>query len=207
MLHIFLAEIIGQDPRHAALQNALSNAEELLQTLLTGLSSKNTNQSGGGYMGQLADARTRLTQAAAEEEQCRVKLANAQKELQSLQARWREVEKEASDGKKNLATMKAEVERFRQRVDQCGWNEQREKAMEEELRAARSAVRQLADVGRLIFCYVLEAHFYLDQRRDTLKHGLPMLDFQYELPHPAFEVVHPFISAYSSTHRPQLATL
>jgi len=44
----------------------LSSAEELLQTLLTGLSSSGTgNSGGGGYMGQLADAKARLAQATA----------------------------------------------------------------------------------------------------------------------------------------------
>lgn len=97
-------------------------------------------------MGQLADARARLAQATAEEEQCRVKLVNAEKELKSLQARWKEVEREANDGKKNVTVMKAEVERFRQRVAQCGWDEQRDSAMEEALGQARSAVRQLTEV-------------------------------------------------------------
>ena len=57
-----------------SLQAALTSSEELLQSLLTGLSSNNgANAGGGGYMGQLSDARTRAAQAAAEEEQCRVK--------------------------------------------------------------------------------------------------------------------------------------
>jgi hypothetical protein len=56
--------------KHTATQTTLSTAEELLQTLLTGLSSGNNNNAGGGgYMGQLADAKARLAQASAEEEQ------------------------------------------------------------------------------------------------------------------------------------------
>ena len=50
--------------KHNAMQAALSNLEELLQSLLTGLSSLNTNNSGGGYLGQQADAKTRLAQGA-----------------------------------------------------------------------------------------------------------------------------------------------
>ena len=70
--------------KHKSLQDALNSSEELLQNLLTGLSSKNVTQSGGGYMGQLADARARIAQAAAEEEQSKVKLASAEKELKAL---------------------------------------------------------------------------------------------------------------------------
>ena len=58
---------------HNATQAALSNSEELLQSLLTGLSFSNTNNSGGGYMGQLADAKAHLAQGAVEEEQNHLK--------------------------------------------------------------------------------------------------------------------------------------
>ncbi|KAI0337135.1 condensin complex subunit SMC2 [Trametopsis cervina] len=155
--------------KHRGLEEALNNAEELLQTLLTGLSSKNSGQSGGGYMGQLAEAQAKVAQAAAEEEQSRVKLANAEKELKAFQARWKEVEREASDGKKNLAAMKAEVERFSQRVQQSSWNEEQEVTLENGLREARQAVRTATE------------------QRDSIKQRLPMLDFNYASPHPNFD--------------------
>ncbi|KAM6490918.1 hypothetical protein JOM56_013622 [Amanita muscaria] len=56
--------------RHTSLENALSNGEELSQSLLTSLSSGSGNSaSGGGYMGQIVDARARAAQATTEEEQ------------------------------------------------------------------------------------------------------------------------------------------
>ncbi|KAI0698009.1 condensin complex subunit SMC2 [Cytidiella melzeri] len=155
--------------KHKTLQDTLTSSEELLQTLLTGLSSMSSGQSGGGYMGQLADARARVAQAAAEEEQSRVKLASAQKDLKALQARWKEVEREANDGKKNLAAMKSEVEKFRQRVQQCAWNEEQDLAIEEGLRDARNAVR------------------IASEHRDNIKQRLPALDFNYTPPHPNFD--------------------
>ena len=97
-------------------------------------------------MGQLADARARVAQAAAEEEQSRVKLASAEKDLKALQARWKEVEREANEGKKTLASMKSEVDKFRQRVQQCAWSEEQDRAMEESLREARNAVRSTSEV-------------------------------------------------------------
>lgn len=132
--------------KYAAQQATLTNAEELLQTLLTGLSSKSTGQSGGGYMGQLADARARLAQATAEEQQGRTKLASAEKDLKALQARWKDVEREAGEGKRNLAAMKTEVEKARRKLEQSGWNAEKEREGEANLRDAKNAVRDGTEV-------------------------------------------------------------
>ena len=88
--------------KHAALEKTLASAEELLQTLLTGLSSNNDGNTGGGYLGQIADARGRASEARAEEEQANVKLQMSEKELKALQERWKAVEREANDGARKL---------------------------------------------------------------------------------------------------------
>ena len=129
---------------HAIIATSLSNAEELLQTLLTGLSSSNT--AGGGYMGQLADARARHGQAQAEEEQCRTKLAMAEKDKKTLEGRWKAVEREANDGRKNLENMKAEVEKLQKKVAEFGWSEEKEKQVDVDWRAAKEDLRQAAEV-------------------------------------------------------------
>ncbi|KAM6499653.1 hypothetical protein JOM56_005161 [Amanita muscaria] len=68
------------------LDNAYLNGEELLQSALTGLSSDSGNSAGGGgYTGQIAYARARAAQAAAEEEQSKVLLWMAEKELKMQQ--------------------------------------------------------------------------------------------------------------------------
>ncbi|KIL59349.1 hypothetical protein M378DRAFT_14872 [Amanita muscaria Koide BX008] len=58
-------------------------------------------------MGQLADARARAAQAAAEEEKSKVSLGMVEKELKVLEARWKGVEREAGDGKKAIEKTKA----------------------------------------------------------------------------------------------------
>jgi structural maintenance of chromosome 2 len=136
--------------KHTSFQATLNNAEELLQTLLTGLSSKNAGQSGGGYMGQLADARARLTQATTEEEQSRVKLASTEKDLKTLQARWKEVEREAGEGKRNLAAMKADVEKAKRKLESSGWNAEKEKEGETALRDARNEAREWTEVSGIL---------------------------------------------------------
>src|ERR1700761_6624955 len=77
--------------KHQGLADKLAMAEELLQSLLTGLSNNKDNRAtgGGGYMGQLAAARQQAAQAAAEEQQSRVKLGMSETELKSLEARWK----------------------------------------------------------------------------------------------------------------------
>src|SRR5258708_22806699 len=87
--------------KHTATQNSLVSSEDLLQTLLTGLAGTSAQSAGGGgYMGQIADARARLAQAAAEEEQVRVKLDMSRRELGELEKRWKAVEREAGQGER-----------------------------------------------------------------------------------------------------------
>lgn len=97
-------------------------------------------------MGQLADAKARLTQATAEEEQSRVKLGMAEKDLKGLQARWKEVEREAGDGKRQLGNMQADVEKIKRRVAESGWSTEKEQQTEIKVRSARGEVRQLTEV-------------------------------------------------------------
>lgn len=132
--------------KHAELQTALNSSEELLQTLLTGLSSRKDGQTGGGYMGQLAEAKARLAQGTAEEEQSRVKLGMSERELKALQARWKEVEREAGEGRRQLDVMQAEVAKFRKKISESGWSAEKEQDIETALRNARAEVRHLTEV-------------------------------------------------------------
>jgi len=133
--------------KHTDTQASLSKSEELLQTLLTGLSSSNTGNSGGGYMGQLADAKARMAQGSAEEEQNRVKLNMSEKELKALEAKWKDVEKEAGQGKRNLENMQAEAEKLKRKVADCGWSNEQEQESQVALSTAKGQVRQLTEVS------------------------------------------------------------
>ncbi|KAI6127030.1 condensin complex subunit SMC2 [Pisolithus sp. B1] len=154
--------------KHDTTATALSNSEELLQTLLTGLSS-NTNNSGGGYMGQLADAKARQAQGAAEEEQNRVKLSMHEKELKAAEAKRREFEHDAHQGQQNLDNMKSHVNKLKQQLKACGWSAEQQQACEVELHTAREQVRRLTE------------------ERDTVRQRLSSLSFDYTPPHPNFD--------------------
>ncbi|KAG6336423.1 hypothetical protein ID866_2666 [Astraeus odoratus] len=161
--------------KHDATQAALSNSEELLQTLLTGLSSSNANNSGGGYMGQLADAKARLAQGAAEEEQNRMKLSMYQKELKGLESKRKEFEKDAHQGKVNLENTTAQVNKLKRQLASCGWSAEQQQACEVELRTARDNLRKATEAGIILF------------ERDTVKQRLSSLSFDYTAPSPMFD--------------------
>lgn len=155
--------------KHNDTQGSLSKSEELLQTLLTGLSSSNTGNSGGGYMGQLADAKAHMAQGSAEEEQNRVKLNMSEKELKVLQAKWKDVEKEAGQGKRNMENMRTDAEKLKGRVADCGWSTEREQESQVSLATARGQVRQFTE------------------GRDAVKQRLSSLNFDYSMPYPNFD--------------------
>ncbi|KAJ3728149.1 condensin complex subunit SMC2 [Lentinula guzmanii] len=132
---------------HDIHQGKLTSDEELLQTLLTGLSSKSATHaaSGGGYMGQIADARARIAQGAAEEKQARMNLEMSNKELTNLEAQFEKVEKDAGDGKKRMETTRRALSDTQKRLAACGWTAEAEQEGEARGAQLRSQVRHLSE--------------------------------------------------------------
>ncbi|KAJ3745860.1 condensin complex subunit SMC2 [Lentinula detonsa] len=132
---------------HDIHQGKLTSDEELLQTLLTGLSSKSATHaaSGGGYMGQIADARARIAQGAAEEKQARMNLEMSNKELTNLEAQFEKVEKDAGDGKKRMETTRRALSDTQKRLAACGWTAEAEQEGESRGAQLRSQVRHLSE--------------------------------------------------------------
>ena len=135
---------------HEELQQTLTKSEELLQTLLTGVASSSSGNTGGGYLGQIADARARLSQATTEEEQSRMKLGMSQNELKTLEAKWRDVERDAQDGRKRLDVISAEVEKLKKQVLDSGWSEEAEQRSQQQLNDARRDYRNLTEVRQAV---------------------------------------------------------
>ena len=145
---------------HDATQATLANSEELFQTLLTGVSTSNTGNTGGGYMGQIADAKARLAQAAAKEEQNRLKLSMNEKELKMLEAKWKDVEKDANQGQQNLARTKGEHDRLKRQLAECGWSAEQQQQCDIELRTARGEVNERTEARTtFIMSAVTDTHF------------------------------------------------
>ncbi|KAM6499651.1 hypothetical protein JOM56_005159 [Amanita muscaria] len=87
--------------------SGLQNEEKAKNLALERILTSHETQLAVEDMGQLADARARAAQAAAEEEKSKVRLGMAEKELKVLEARWKGVEREAGDGKKAIEKTKA----------------------------------------------------------------------------------------------------
>ncbi|KAF5319361.1 hypothetical protein D9619_008670 [Psilocybe cf. subviscida] len=153
----------GLKKKHDELEAKLASDEELLQTLLTGLSSKGAKNR-GGYLGQLAAARERITQAVGEQEQCKVKLAMGEREKADLEARVQAQAKEAAASRKMLENLRATVKGLEEALAGTGWSAEKDQQLHNQLRQARDEVKRLSE------------------ERDRLRASIPRLNFQYEQP-------------------------
>lgn len=133
--------------KHAEFQSQLATSEELLQTLVTGLSSSNNASSAGGYLGQLADAKARIASAATEEEQSRMRMSMVEKELKEKEVKWKAVEKDAGEGEKALVKSKKDVESLQKKLAVTGWDEEKETNAVNQIREAREQIRTLTEVS------------------------------------------------------------
>jgi structural maintenance of chromosome 2 len=106
----------------------LAKTEELLQTLITGLSSSDADdENAGGYMGQLAEAKARLAAAGTEAEQANLKIGLAEKEVKEKEPRAKRAEKEGEGSLKELVSKRAHLEKLRKRAEGAGWDEKKER--------------------------------------------------------------------------------
>lgn len=129
-------------------QTELSKLEELLQSLLTGLSSnQNDEENAGGYLGQLAEAKARLAAAGTEAEQAKVKIGLAEKELKEKEPRAKKAEKDGEGLVKELAAKRAQVEKLRKQVESADWDEQQEREMLESQAEHQSKMTELMEVS------------------------------------------------------------
>lgn len=146
------ASHLDHKEKHTALQSQLATSEELLQTLVTGLSSSNNNSAAGGYLGQLADAKARVATAATEEEQARMRMTMVEKELKEKEVKWKAVEKEAGDGERSLAKARKDVHNLEAKLASTSWDSEKEQQTVAQIREAREQVRSLTEVGSPSFC-------------------------------------------------------
>lgn len=143
------ASHLERKEKHAVLQSQLATSEELLQTLVTGLSSSNHNSAAGGYLGQLADAKARAASAATEEEEARMRMTMVEKELKEKEVKWKAVEKEAGDGEKSLTKARKDVQILEAKLASISWDSGKEQEADAQIREAREQVRSLTEVSSL----------------------------------------------------------
>ncbi|KAG9124388.1 Structural maintenance of chromosomes protein 2, partial [Ceratobasidium sp. 392] len=162
------AEFTTAKEAHAAAQHSLSTAEELQQTLLTGLSSS-ANTSTGGYLGGIAEAKSRAAAAETEAKQAKVQLGMAQTDMKEKEGRARKMESEGQQGKDALERGRAEVAQLNAKLEKCGWNRQMKDELDGKMRQAREAMGKARDAV------------------DRVRNSLSNLDFTYSDPTPNFD--------------------
>jgi structural maintenance of chromosome 2 len=126
----------------------LAKAEELLQTLLTGLSasSNGEGEAAGGYMGQLAEAKSRLALAGTEEEQAKVALTINEKELKEKEPRANKAAKDGEGGLQRLSKEKDRLKAITAKITQANWDDK----IEYDLEAKRADLEnKIADLGEV----------------------------------------------------------
>ncbi|KZT55562.1 condensin complex subunit SMC2 [Calocera cornea HHB12733] len=149
--------------KHDELAEKVSTNSELLQTLLTGLSTNKASTS-SGYLGRLSQLRQQLATLSSSDQQGAAKQKMLQAELKTKEGKMKEGEKEGAEGKKALEKMTKEIEKLTKEVEKENWGEDREKELDERRRACRARVAELTE------------------QRDALRSKLSSLEFNYTPP-------------------------
>ena len=141
--------------------------EELLQTLQTGVASKEGQES--GYQGQLQDARNRVSATATEQEQARLKISHLEKRIKEDEPRAKKAKEQNSGLLKDLETLKAQAKKLEADLAKLGFEPGKEEAMYQEEASLQKKIRTLRE------------------QADAMRRNVANLDFSYSDPSPGFD--------------------
>jgi structural maintenance of chromosome 2 len=141
--------------------------EELLQTLQTGVASKDGQEN--GYQGQLQDARNRSTAAVTEQEQAKIKIAHLEKRIKEEEPRAKKAKEQNAGLLRDLEELKVQAQKLEKDLGKLGF----EPGQEEEMYKQQSSLQQTIRTLR--------------QEADALKRKVANIDFNYADPTPNFD--------------------
>lgn len=141
--------------------------EELLQTLQTGIASKEGQQS--GYEGQLQQARERVTTAATEQEQAKMKISHLEKRVKEEEPRAKKAKDQNAGLLKELESRKTQAKELEAELKNLGVDPGKEEERRHEELALREKIRTLQD------------------EIDEIKRKVSNIDFSYSDPSPNFD--------------------
>ncbi|KAG4217456.1 hypothetical protein PC116_g34063, partial [Phytophthora cactorum] len=101
--------------------------EELLQTLQTGVASKEGQES--GYQGQLQDAKNRVAAATTEQEQAKIKIAHLEKRIKEEEPRAKKAKEQNAGLLKELEGLKAQSQKLEAQLAKLGFEPGQEEDM------------------------------------------------------------------------------
>ncbi|PTB80350.1 RecF/RecN/SMC protein [Trichoderma longibrachiatum ATCC 18648] len=141
--------------------------EELLQTLQTGVASREGQEN--GYQGQLQEAKNRATAAATIQEQARIKIAHLQSRVKEEEPRARKAKEQNAHLLRDLDGLKSQEQRLEKELSRFGLEPGQEEAMYKQESSLQQTVRSLR------------------QECDFLKRKVANIDFTYSDPVPNFD--------------------
>lgn len=145
----------------------LEKNEELLQTLQTGVTSREGQEN--GYQGQLQDARNRASASTTEQEQAKLKILHFEKRLKEDGPRAKKAKEQNSGLLKDLEVLRAQAKKLESELGQLGFEPGREENMIEQQGALQKQIRNLRE------------------ECDSLKRKVVNIDFSYSDPSPKFD--------------------
>ena len=140
--------------------------EELLQTLQTGVASKEGQQS--GYQGELQDARKRVNAAATEQEQAKLKITHLQKRIKEDEPAAKNAKEQNSALLNELESLRAQAKKLESQLNNLGFD-----GGKEDIHRQESVVQDSLRNFR--------------EQAETLKRKITIFDFAYTDPSPDFD--------------------
>ena len=141
--------------------------EELLQTLQTGVASKEGQES--GYQGQLQDARNRVSGAATEQEQAKLKITHLEKRIKEDEPRAKKAKEQNSGLLEDLENLRNHAKKLQAELATLGFEPGKEEQLYEQEASLQNEIRSLRE------------------QADLLKRKVANIDFSYSDPSPNFD--------------------
>lgn len=141
--------------------------EELLQTLQTGVASKEGQES--GYQGQLQDAKYRVNTATTEQEQAKLKINSLEKRIKEDEPRAKQAKQQNSSLLQDLETLKGQAKKLKTELEKLGFEPGKEENMYQQEATLQKQIRNFRE------------------QADMMKRKAANMDFSYTDPAPNFD--------------------
>ncbi|KAK5998509.1 Structural maintenance of chromosomes protein 2 [Cladobotryum mycophilum] len=145
----------------------VESKEELLQTLQTGVASREGQEN--GYQGQLQEAKNRATAATTTQEQAKIKISHLQSRLKEEEPRAKKAKEQNAGLLHELEGLNHQAQRLEKELGKLGFEPGQEEAMYKEESTLQQTVRDLR------------------QDSDKLKRQVANIEFNYSDPVPNFD--------------------
>lgn len=148
-------------------QEEVEKKEELLQTLQTGVASKEGQES--GYQGQLQEARNQASAAATEQEQAKLKISHLEKRIKGEEPKAKKAKEQNAGLLKDLEALRSQAKKLEAELAKLGFEPGKEEDMYKQEAELQKRIRELRE------------------QADVLKRKVAGIDFNYTDPSPNFD--------------------